>query len=724
MTAAMVVAPCLAAPDPEEPAQDDTIMREFIEIAAGLTPGENSYLGRAELERLRKTLTGGPVPGTGRIVLLTRFASELLETGSEAEAVSALEEALALAERTRSHKLKPTLYASLGLAYLRLAEVRNCIERHNGECCIFPLEGGAVHSNKEPGRKARRYLELYLETDPASLQGRWLLNIAAMALGEYPGGVAGDYLIPPEAFESEHDIGRFPDIAPELGVDTFNLAGGVIVEDMDSDGYLDIVTSTFDPWGPLTHYRNLGGTFEDRSEESRTAEQLGGLNTISADYDSDGDADVLVLRGAWLFDDGRIRKSLLRNDGTGRFTDVTREAGLADPASPTQTAAWADFDNDGDLDLYVGSESRVEQDPAGDYPSQLFMNNGDGTFSDVAREAGVTNDRYCKGVTAADYDQDGYTDIYVSNVGPNRLFRNNGDGTFSDVAPRAGVTEPKGRSFATWFFDHDNDGLLDIFVSSYDATTSDLAADALGLEISSTPPCLYRNRGDGTFEDIAGPLGLDHPYLPMGAGFGDVDNDGWIDIYLGTGGPGFETLMPNVMLWNDGGRRYQDVTRSGGLGHLQKGHGVAFADLDNDGDQDIYHQLGGFFPGDRFSNALFLNPGHGNRFLHVKLTGTASNRGAVGARIRLVLETPAGRRELHRAVGAVSSFGSLPGRQEIGLGDAESIERLEIRWPTSGTTQVLRGVPLDTMIAVTEGREGFEIVPLRRFEFSRRAASR
>lgn len=169
-------------------------------------------------------------------------------------------------------------------------------------------------------------------------------------------------------------------------------------------------------------------------------------------------------------------------------------------------------------------------------------------------------------------------------------------------------------------------------------------------------------------------------------------------------------LVPNVMLRNKDDKQFQNVTTSVGFGHLQKGHGVTFANIDNDGDQDIYHQLGGFYPGDRYRNVLFRNPGHGNHFLAVNLVGTQSNRSGIDARIRVTVDTPRGKRTLHRAVGSVSSFGGSPLRQKIGLGAADSIERVEIDWPGSGNTQVLREVPLNAMIRVTKGSAGFELI--------------
>ena len=710
--------PLLATRDParaggEPPSQKP----EFLRYAENLRDSRNEYFGVVQIGDFRRELAAGTAPPPEAVRLRANLAVELLRIGEVDEAVEHVDKALDLVEQSPElGGLMLGLLRIRGIIYLRKAEVENCITRHNAECCIFPLRGGGVHDVKTPAETAAATYARFLQTRPGDLKIRWLYNLCHMAIGDYPDGVPQLYRISPDVFESEYDIGRFVDIAPDLGLDALNLCGGAIVEDFDNDGLLDIVTSTWDPFGPTRFFRNLGtGAFEDTSARSRLDDQLGGLNCIGADYDNDGDVDVLILRGAWLLDAGQIRNSLLRNDGDGTFTDVTRAAGLADPPRPTQAAAWGDYDNDGDLDLFIGNESRAEMPsaPGGDYPSQLYRNNGDGTFTDIATEAGVRNDRYCKGVAAGDYDNDGDVDLYVSNIGANRLYSNNADGTFTDVATQAGVAEPRNRSFAPWFFDYDNDGWLDLFVSAYDARVEDVAADFIGAPQQATDPCLYRNNGDGTFTNVAEAVGLDHPYLPMGANFGDLDNDGFLDIYLATGDPEYQTLMPNIMLRNDGGRRFQDVSTSGGFGHLQKGHGVAFADIDNDGDQDLYHQLGGFYPGDRFANALFANPGHGHRFLYVKLAGTRSNRTALGARIKVVVETPAGLREIHRAVGSVSSFGGSPLRQEIGLGNATGIDHVEVWWPRTGLRQRFEDIPLDATIRITEGHAAFERLELR-----------
>ena len=217
-------------------------------------------------------------------------------------------------------------------------------------------------------------------------------------------GPAAPISIPPASFSSAEDVGRFRDVAPHAGLAVVATAGGLIVDDFAGTGRFDVVTSNFDSCGPMHYFRNNGdGTFTERTSQAGLDGQLGGLNMMQTDYNNDGCKDILLLRGGWEI---AQRKSLLRNNCDGTFTDVTAASGLARPATSAQTAAWADINNDGLLDLFVGNEESA---------SQLFLNKGGTTFEDISRAAGVDRVAFTKGVSAADYDNDGFVDFYVSN---------------------------------------------------------------------------------------------------------------------------------------------------------------------------------------------------------------------------------------------------------------------------------------------------------------------
>lgn len=646
-----------------------------------------------------------------------------LRLGREQEAINALTKAAGLL--VRFHGVEKVqrhfdVIFRLGVAYMRLGETQNCCLANNPDSCLLPIQGGGIHSNTEGSTKALRCFEEVIEfTEPdsaAHLQTRWLINLAYMTLGKYPDNVPPAYLIPPDAFGADAPFPRFKNIAKSIGLDTFSLCGGAVADDFDNDGYIDLAVSSYDPQDPLRYFHNNGdGTFVERTKQAGLTGIRGGLNMIHADYDNDGYVDILVLRGAWLFGSGRHPNSLLKNNGDGTFQDVTFAAGLGDNHYPTQTASWADIDNDGDLDLYVGNESSGDVQA----PCQLFRNQGDGTFQDIAKTAGVTNNRFTKGVIFGDYDGDHDPDIYVTNLdGPNRLYQNQGDGTFSDVAAGLGVTKPDS-SFPCWFWDVDNDGHLDIFASSYSGDIADSAASALGLPIQADLPRLYRGNGTGGFDEVGEQYNLRTPSLPMGSNFADVNGDGYLDFYLGTGDPDFMNLMPSQMYLNQSGKSFADVTTSGGFGNLQKGHAIAFADFDNDGDLDIFAQMGGAFPGDRYNDSFYENPGFGNHWLTLKLVGIKSNRSAIGARIRVTLPQPGSPAVIYRHVNSGGSFGANSLRQNIGIGNATEIAKLEILWPTTGKTQTFTDLPIDQCLEIREDSMDFRVINAATFSFAR-----
>ncbi|MBL8863532.1 MAG: CRTAC1 family protein [Planctomycetes bacterium] len=706
---------------PDSAAAGHRRMLETLARYEAVARRTNLYLGEKVVEDLARDLDA--IPGgereSERFRLALALGLELLRLGRVDEAIARYDLALAVLGRVGAGVPSETVaeaHFRRGVAHLRRGEDRNCCARRTKGSCILPIQESGRHSERAGSEAAIRDFTRVLELSPPSsmqaLQARWTLNLAHMTLGSWPVGVPERWRVPPSAFASEAEFPHFEEVATDLGLDDEMLAGGAAAEDFDGDLLTDLLVTNSDTAGaPRLYLRTSEGAWVDRSAEANLTGLFGGLNVATADYDGDGDVDVYVMRGAWWRDGGEHVNSLLQNDGRGRFVDVTYAAGLGVLAAPGQTACWADYDRDGDLDLFVGHESE-----GGKYPSQLFQNQGDGRFVDRAREAGVTNDRYAKGAVWADFDEDGFPDLYVSNMAaPNRLYRNRGDGTFEDVARAAGVGLPFS-GFGCIAFDQDQDGHLDLWVAGFGGPNSppsvaDVAAGYLGLPQRGERMRLYRGDGRGGFTEVGESAGLARAPLPMGINCGDVDGDGYEDLYLGTGYPFYEGLVPNLLLKNVAGRRFADVTTASGTGHLQKGHGVVIADLDGDGDLDLFERVGGAYPGDAYGNVLFRNPGFGNRWIKVRLVGADANRFGVGARIEVEVEAAGARRTIHRTVGTGGSFGCNPLRQEIGLGRAERVTALRVRWPRSGSVETFTDVPLDAALSITEGSGRVERQP-------------
>jgi hypothetical protein len=666
-------------------------------------------------------LASQPLPGdpAARLALQGELAYSLLGAGDNLGAIHQLETMMA-GDGVRGAPDDGTLTQAsklLSLAYLRMGEQANCVNTRSVESCLLPIQGKGVHLDQTGSRQAVDQLLALLAKHPDDLGARWLLNIASMTLGVYPDEVPPQWLIPPTVFDSEYPMQRFHEVSAGAGVGVLGRAGGGIAEDFDNDGDLDLMASSMGLRDPLRYFLNNGdGTFSDASSAAGLDGQWGGLYIVQTDYNNDGWLDVFVPRGAWKQAYGEIPNSLLRNNGDGSFTDVTEEAGLLS-FYPTQVSVWADYDSDGWLDLFVGNEGGYGLP----YRSQLYHNNGDGTFRDLARSAGLDALVFVKGASWGDYDNDGRPDLYLSVFqSDNQLFHNEGrqaDGmwTFRDVTAEAGVAAPID-GFSTWFWDYDNDGWLDLFVADYPQVSTGqaalIAASYLGQLPQGYGPTLYHNERDGTFTNVSEASGLTRPTLTMGSNFGDLDNDGFQDIYLATGDPLLETLVPNLAYRNDAGRRFQDVTSAAGLGHIQKGHAVAFGDVDNDGDQDLFTVMGGAFPADLASRLLFENPGNENQWLRLQLVGDRSNRPAIGARVKFTVDAPGGPRDYHALVGTGSSFGANSLWLEQGLGDATALRSVEVTWPAGGPAETFTGVELGAAWQLREGTGSATALPM------------
>jgi hypothetical protein len=488
------------------------------------------------------------------------------------------------------------------------------------------------------------------------------------------------------------------------------MTGGVAVLDYDADGRPDLyfVNGARQPslrkTGPLYYnrlYRNRGNfSFEDVTERAGVAGEGFGMGAAAADYDNDGAVDLFVA--------GVNRNLLYRNRGDGTFQEVTQRAGLRD-APWSIAAGWFDYDNDGRLDLFLVNYVKWDPakepfcgDPQGRYrtychpkfyeglPNRLYRNNGDGTFTDVSASSGISaHTGKGMGVAFADYDRDGRLDVFVANdTVPNFLFHNEGGGKFREVALEAGVAfNDDGQAVSGMgvdFRDLDNDGAPDLFVT------------ALAYE---TFP-LFRNLGRGLFADITYRSRVGAATLPWSGwsnGMYDLNNDGWKDLFAAGGDVQDNTevyssrksRLANLLLWNSGDGTF----RAEILGKPSLHRGAAFADLDGDGQVDVVVSRLQDRPA-----VLRNRSGAGRHWIALRLIGAASNRDAIGARVRL--ETAAGTQWNHvtTSVGYASSSDRVV---HFGLGSEQRVQRLEIHWP-SGRVQPMEDLAADRYLEVRE----------------------
>ena len=633
------------------------------------------------------------------------LAKAEMSLGGFDEAINIIEEVLSSENfQNLPDTSKVMTYNTAALIYIKAAEVKNCVIPGGSIVCQLPTDNNYKQDYTDYSYKAIEVINEWLMIDSENLKAKWLLNIVYMSIGEYPESINKDLLIevPGQNLSSIHT--GFIDVSIDSGIYNVDLAGGVIFDDFNNDGYPDLITSTWDPCSSMKFYLNKGiNGFKDITENSNLSTQLGGLNIISTDYNNDGFLDIYVLRGGWLMEEGEMINSLLKNNGDMTFTDVTQDVNLSDFAYPTQSASWGDYDNDGDLDLFICNESYKGENENIIYPSQLFNNNNN-KFLDVSIQASISNDRYCKSSDWGDYNNDGLIDLFISNfAGENRLYKNFGNGLFKDIAREIGITDPY-YSFTSWFWDYDNDGDLDIFSSGYENGIIKSIESFMGKVDSNYSLKLYENNGEGLYRDNTQSLGLLKVHSTMGANFGDVNNDGYDDLYLGTGYPAIDSFVPNAFYFNKEGLSFVDKTHIYGLGHIQKGHGVAFADYDLDGDLDIFEQMGGFYLSDGFTNILYQNSNITNNWIGIKLIGDKSGKIALGAKLNLVCDN----KNYNNIVEPGGSFGSSSLIKVMGIQDCKNIDKLYITWPRDQSIQEINNIAVNQYILIKESELGYK----------------
>ena len=589
---------------------------------------------------------------------------------------------------------------------LRKGELDNCMDSHHSTSCIIPFSKYAEHKKRDGSEKAISYLKSVLEINPENNQAIWLLNIAMETLGRSGFDLEKEFDLGILDMEAR---GPWKNRAIDYGIDHFGLAGGVIADDFNNDGRIDIVCSSWGEGDGLKYYQNNGkGKFIDASSQSNLAQAHGGLNINQCDFNNDGFLDIFVMRGAWFETEGKIPNSLLQNNGDGSFTDVTKAAGLYTKA-PTQASVWIDFNKDGWVDLFVANESSER----GQYNNELWMNQKNGKFINKIENSGLEMNGFYKACTQVELEfETNLPALFLSDYkGANKLFSyelvNGQDVKFNNISVEKEIADPE-TSFSCFAFDYNNSGSENVFVSGYGDKsgkinpTSAAGANYRNIFVGGNPKLYKDLNGKSADNEIV----FEKAIFTMGCNFGDLDNDGFEDIYLATGDPAMGSIVPNAIYRNVDGEDFVDISFETGMAHLQKGHGVAFADFDQDGDQDIYHVLGGAYEGDAFQNAYFQNPGNSNNWLVLKLVGTKSNKAAIGAKVHLVIENSQGKqRNIFRKVGSGSSFGANSLQLEIGLGDSEKIKSCKVVWPFEESIGDYKRMATNKFYVLTEGAD-------------------
>lgn len=493
------------------------------------------------------------------------------------------------------------------------------------------------------------------------------------------------------------------------------MVAGLVTFDYDGDGWTDVYFlngaalkgTLLDSPPRNALYRNNGDwTFTDVTEEAGVGDEGFGLGVTAGDYDNDGDPDLYMNNFG--------PNVLYRNNGDGTFSNVTMEAGVVNGNKVGAGVSFLDIENDGDLDLYVSNyvdfsyENHVPIMIGGrayqagpqyyhPVPDTLYRNNGDGTFTDISVPSGIA--AYAgpgMGIVSADFDDDGDEDVFICHDGAaNYLFVNDGHGVFAESGLVAGVAYDfdgkENSSMGVDCGDADNDGRLDLFMTDYQAEM----------------PVLYRNLGDGLFEDATSAAGITNglfPHVNWGPAFADFDNDGDRDIFIACGH--FDRIeeiddrtalkIPNYVLMNTGDGTFVDVSNAcgDGLKVVESSRGIGVDDLDNDGDLDVVVLNSNAPP-----TILRNESPRPNHWLQLRLEGAASNRGAVGARVRVVAGDLVQVDEVHSGRGYQSHFGS---RLQFGLGSRAAVDRVEVRWPGGGN-EVFRKIDVDQLVLLKEG---------------------
>lgn len=642
------------------------------------------------------------VIGTQRIQFLYNYASELLYSGKTSECRAKLYQLLDVMQFDEDdiQKDNAPIHLLIGLSYIYEALSK---ENHESYSTFFQLK--KEYNIKESSliliKQSKETFEKLAQLFPDDKYYRWINKLL-------DSWINGRYMFE-ESIQDDWNMDklRFKESANITGIRHKGMIGGICVADFNKDGYYDFFSGSIGLNDALFYYEgNSDGIFTLQSKEALLEGSIGGGSIIQGDFNNDGFPDVYIVRGGTLSLNGRQPNSLLKNNGDGTFIDVTEQAGLLD-FYPGNHAHFVDFNNDGYLDIFVANESLTSYFRNA-IPSQLFQNNGDGSFTEVSKKYGLDISQMIKGSIWLDINNDGLLDLYLSIEGDkNRLFLNKGYQSpddkwlFEPISDAAGASLPIQSGYCV-ANDFNQDGWEDIFVfgTKPNEVTSFYLNPFMENPSSTFEPILFLNKGDGSFQKADSTWMIDYDLMVLGGASGDLDNNGYPDIYTGNGNSHIQTMIPNTLLRNSGRSLPVDSSPSG-TSFLYKTYSAQMVDINFNGKLDIMASSGGFFEFERQTPLLMLNESESSgSWIQIQLEGTSANKQGIGSLIQVITKGHDGKKHnwFHRI-----STNQSPSVAHIGLGQAKEIAEIKINWPdANGNVQIIKDVSLNKPIKIKQ----------------------
>ena len=654
-----------------------------------LNPSRNDVLALQAEEAYRNAEAKTPE-------LLMTYLTELFKSGEYAKSAQYSKELFpnGVVSFDNLNKNTRAIFELLGDGYLMVGL------QQNNSTIIYPVSKNQAQEKEEYTEAAIEFYSRLRKAFPENRDYLWKLNLCHMLLGTYPGSLPiEDQLLlnPLGQFTSPS---TFYNLSGEMGIRHQSIGGASVLLDIDNDKDLDVFTCSHHMEDQALIYEYDNYKYKEVQNNIGLKDLPGGSRVSTIDYNNDGFDDLFIARGALQGITGQLPNTLLKGSASGKFEDVAAEVGITSKY-PTENISWSDVDLDGDVDFYSNNSK------TGLYiPGELFYNNGNSFSGSLDKVFGPMNAINASASTFADIDGDRWPDLIVLNSeGRNHVFLNK-KGRFEASSKHSIERFENGSCVLS--FDFDNDGDLDLLITgkgSKDLLASEDFTKSIN-ENSGVFTQLFINDGSGRFSPFTNMGGLERVNYVNAASYIDINNDGFLDIYLSTGGFINDDIVPNRLFINDKGLGLKEVSTSSRTACISKTYGIAVGDLDGDGDSDLYLNGGGFYSGDLGTDVYFNNRYQGdNRWVSLALKGNKNNRQGIGAVIKIEgLDKEGNSKQVFRHISNGDGPFTVDVQTPIGLGDMQVIKKLEVRWPL-GHVQRFSDLAVNQKYLVEEGKK-------------------